>query len=234
MTLGGLWRFLAVGLPTLAAVIASLSSVDLAYQLRAGGEILDARAIPGVDTWTFTAAGLPWTDQQWGAQVILATVYRVGGWTGLVLSRAVLVALIFSCAFAIGRRRGLSTRLAAWLTLAAFVVSAPALALRPQLLAMALFALTLLLVTERRTHPRWLWGVPVLVVVWANIHGSFFLGPLALGLAWLEDLHDGNPRVGITLVVGAACALAACVTPFGPAVWAYAVGLTSNNVRYRT
>ena len=79
MTLPRLWAFLAIALPAVAAVIANLPSVDLTYQLRAGAEILDGAGIPTVDTWTFTAPGAPWTDQQWGAQVILAGVYQVGG-----------------------------------------------------------------------------------------------------------------------------------------------------------
>ena len=228
MSLRRLWAFLAVALPTLGALVASLQSVDLAYQLRAGADILDTRAIPLVDTWTFTAAGLPWTDQQWGAQVILAVVYRLGDWTGLVLLRAALVAIIFGCLFAIGRLQGLGTRRAALLALAAFAVSAVALALRPQLLGMALFAIALLLVVDRRRHPARLWAIPILVLVWANVHGSFFLGPLVLGLAWLEDLHDRVERPHQALLVAVVSIAAACVTPFGPAVWAYAVGLSTN------
>ncbi len=228
MSLPRLWAFLAVALPAIAALIASLQSVDLTYHLRAGGEILDSRAIPTVDTWTFTAAGVPWVDQQWGAQVILAAIYRLGGWTGLVFFRALLVGLIFGCLFAVGRRRGLDARLAAWLTLAAFVVSAAALSLRPQLLGMALFALVLYLVVDRHIHPRRLWAIPVIVLAWANLHGSFFLAPVVLGLAWLEDLHDRAPQPHRVLAVAAAAAAAACITPFGPAVWAYAIGLSMN------
>ena len=97
MSLNRLWTFLAVALPVLAALLASLSSVDLAYHLRAGDEILRTGAIPRIDTWTFTADGLPWLDQQWGSQVILAAVYRIGGWTGLALLRAGLVGAIFAC-----------------------------------------------------------------------------------------------------------------------------------------
>jgi hypothetical protein len=223
-----LWAFLAVALPTLAALIASLQSVDLAYHLRAGAQILDTGAIPATDSWTFTAVGLPWTDQQWGAQVVLAAVYRAGGWTGLVLLRAFLVAVVFGCLFEIGRRRGLGMRLAALVTLAAFAVSAVALALRPQLIGMALFALVLLLVADRRARPRGLWAIPIIVLAWANVHGSFFLGPLVLGLAWLEDLHDRVERPHRALLVAVVAAAAACVTPFGPAVWAYAVGLSTN------
>jgi hypothetical protein len=225
-----LWAFLAVGLPAVAAVLASLSSVDLTYQLRAGAEILGGQGIPATDTWTFTANGLPWTDQQWGAQVILGAIYQASSWTGLVLFRAFLTGLIFGCLFLIGRRRGLVARDAALLALAAFLVAAVALALRPQLIGMALFAVVLVLVTDRRAHPGRLWAIPFIVLAWANIHGSFFLGPVVLGLAWLEDIHDKVPSAHRTLVVAVASAAAACVTPFGPAVWAYALGLSTNRL----
>jgi hypothetical protein len=114
------------------------------------------------------------------------------------------------------------------LALGAFVVAAPALALRPQLFAMALFAITLLLVVERRDHPRRLWIVPLLAIPWANVHGSFFLAPAVLGLAWLADLEQRAPKRHQSLLVAAITVLACCVTPFGPTVWAYAVGLGAN------
>src|SRR5262245_31639919 len=93
---------------------------------------------------------------------------------------------------------------------------------------MSIFAVILVLVTDRRAHPGRLWIIPVLMVLWANVHGSFFLGPVVLGLAWLEDVHDHVPRASRTLLVAAASVLAACITPFGPAVWLYAIGLTTN------
>ncbi len=228
MTLPRLWAFLAIGLPVLAALIANLPSVDLTYHLRAGAGILAGSGIPTVDTWTFTAAGTPWTDQQWGAQVILAGVYQLAGWTGLVVLRAALIGIVFGCLFLIGLRRGLGMRRAAWLTLAAFIVTAVALGLRPQLIGMALFAIVLSLVTDRRAHPQRLWVIPLIVLVWANVHGSFFLGPIVLGLAWLEDLHDHVARPHRVLLIAVVSAAVACVTPFGPVVWVYAFGLSTN------
>jgi hypothetical protein len=228
MTLARLWAFLAVGLPVLAAFIANLSSVDLAYHLRAGEMFLDTGRIPTTDTFTFTASGSAWLNQQWGAQLILAAVYRLAGWTGLALLRAALVGLTFGFLFEACRRRGLDLRRAAWLTIAAFIVSAVALALRPQLIGMALMTLTLLLVADRRAHPGRLWAVPVVVLFWANIHGSFFLGPVVLGLAWLEDVHDRVPNPHRTLLIAVVAAAAALVNPFGIGVWAYAAGLSTN------
>ena len=95
----------------------------------------------------------------------------------------------------------MDARTAALLAIVVFFVAAPAMALRPQLLGMACLAIVLLLVTDRRAHPRALWLVPVVVAIWANLHGSFFLGPVVLGLAWLEDLHDRVPSPHRTLLV---------------------------------
>jgi hypothetical protein len=228
VTLPRLWAALAILLPVVGACIANLSSVDLAYHLRAGSEILDGAGIPTHDTFTFTAASEPWLDQQWGAQVILAGAYRIGGWTGLVVLRALLVGLLFGLVFAACRLRGTDLRRAAWLTLGAFVVSAVALGLRPQLLGMALLALTLLIVTGRQRWPRALWLVVPIVAVWANMHGSFFLGPVVVGLAWLEDLHDRRSAAWQTLAAACLAALAAFINPFGAAVWGYALGLSTN------
>jgi hypothetical protein len=228
MTLTRLWAVLAVMLPVLAALAATLSAVDLAYHLRAGHQILSGVGIPRVDTFTFTASGREWIDQQWGAQVILATTFRLAGWLGLVVLRAALVGMLFGLLFLACRLRGADIRRAAWLSLAAFIVAAPALALRPQLLGMVLLAITLVLIAGRRTHPRLFLAVPVVVAVWANVHGSFFLGPVVVGLAWLEDLHSRAPSANRTFTVAVVSALGSFVNPFGPTVWAYAVGLSTN------
>jgi hypothetical protein len=230
VTFQRLWGFLAVGLPVLAALAATMSTVDLAYQLRAGAEILDARAIPSQDTWTFTVPGTAWFDQQWAAQVALRTVYDVGAWFALAAFRATLVGVVFGSAYAVARGEGLPARTAALLTLGSFAIAAPALALRPQLIALALFALVLWLLARRVQHPRSIWLIPLLVVLWANVHGSFFLGPLAVALTLLADRHRNADRdlVRREAIVAVLSLLATFINPFGPAVWRYAVGLSTN------
>jgi hypothetical protein len=228
MSFARLWAALAILLPALAAMIANLSSVDLAYHLRAGGDILAGAGIPRADAWTFTANGQPWLDQQWGAQVVLAAVYRLAGWTGLVVLRALLVGLLFGLVFLAAHLRGADLRRAAALALVAFVVSAVALALRPQLFGMVLLALVLVLLAVRRRRPAAVWAIPVIVAAWANLHGSFFLGPLVVGLAWLEDLADRDPGARRTLAVAVVAALASLLNPFGPGIWLYAAGLSTN------
>ncbi|MEW5991514.1 MAG: hypothetical protein AB1736_09260, partial [Chloroflexota bacterium] len=230
-TLPELWMFLAIALPTLAALLAPLPTVDLAYQLRAGEDILAGRGIPAIDTWTFTAAGATWLDQQWGAQAILAAVFGATGWSGLAILRAALVGLTFGLVLVAIRRRGrgLNPRLAAWLTLAAFIVAVPALALRPQLLALACFAATLTLLAGRGRQPVATWLVALVTVAWANLHGSFVLGPLIVGLAALEDIVAREARASRTVLLAAATTAATLVTPFGLDAWRYAIGLAADS-----
>ncbi|HYN68923.1 MAG TPA: hypothetical protein VEX41_01775 [Candidatus Eisenbacteria bacterium] len=214
-----------------------MSAVDLAYQLRAGAAILAGQGIPTADTWTFTVAGAAWHDQQWLAQAFLAAAFAAGGWAGLAILRAALVALAFGLLLAAVRTRAprLASRTAALLVIASFIVAAPALALRPQLIAIVLFAATLLVLAGRRAHPRRLWLVPILAALWANVHGSFPLAILLAGLAWLEDLADGRPLLDlspwrhVTLGVALAAAAATLLNPIGFGVWGYAVSVATNS-----
>jgi hypothetical protein len=225
-----LWAFLAIGLPVLAAVIAPFPSVDLTYHLRAGADILDTRSIPSVDTWTFTVAGQPWLDQQWLAQAVMAAVFRIGGWTGLVLLRAALVGVAFGLLFDVCRRRGGSVRVAAWLTLAAFICASITLGLRPQLFGIAIFAAVLWLVVQRHEASRFVWLVGPLVAAWANVHGSFVLAPLVVGIALVEDLAERRRSWNVTAALLATAVAATFLNPFGVGVWRYAAGISTNSV----
>ncbi len=256
-TLGQLWVFLAIALPALAALLVPMPAVDLAYQLRAGAGILAGEGIPTVDTWTFTVNGTPWLDQQWGAQALLAGVFQVGGWTGLAILRAALVGLTFALVLravrsswstasvrAGGSAIASSARTATLVVLLAFVVAAPALALRPQLFGIVLFAATLVILIERGEHPRRLWLIPLIAALWANLHGSFPLVIVLVGLAWLDEVAlirepvaAGGPArplrarlLGSTgvAIIGAVATLATLLTPFGIDGWRYIENLARN------
>jgi hypothetical protein len=205
-----------------------MPTVDLAYQVRAGDQVLATGVLPVVDTWTFTVSGTPWLDQQWLSQVVFSLGYGVGGWELLAVLRAALVALTTGLLVGVAMARGAATRTASILSLIAFMLMASAMAMRPQLLGIALFAVVLLLVAVRDRHPRAYLLAPLVVVAWANIHGSFVLGPLVLGYAWAEDLLAGRPGATRSLVVFIAGTLATLVNPYGAGVWLYAVGIGAN------
>src|SRR6476646_4020577 len=227
------WASLTFLVPAIVSLLSRMGAIDLAYHIRAGEDVLHGN-IPRVDTYTFTVAGTPWLDQQWLAQGVFAALYRLGGWPLLAAAQALLVGGTFSLVYLAARATGARPKTVALLALAGFLVASPGLGMRPQLLALPLFAALLWVTASRREHPGRLWVAPVLAALCANLHGSFALFPLVVGLAWLEDRRRKDGRATRTLLIAALTALATLVNPFGARVWVYAYDLSTNPVIRKT
>src|SRR2546427_3542003 len=89
VSLAQLWAFAAVALPMIPAM-ALLGTIDLAYHVRAGELMLHTHSLIRTDGFSFTAAGRPWLDQQWLAQILLSVIFRVLGWRALGLFQMLL------------------------------------------------------------------------------------------------------------------------------------------------
>jgi hypothetical protein len=73
------------------------------------------------------------------------------------------------------------------------------------------------------------WLIPLLAIAWANLHGSFPLLLVLVGLATLDDALRGRWPDAVQLaVVGVVAALATLINPFGLDVWGYVLNLASN------
>ncbi len=228
---GALLALMAVLLPAAASLLAAVLTTDIAYHLRSGALMLESGALLDQDTLTFTADGQPWLNQQWAASILFAAVYDVGGWLGLLLLRAVIIGVTFGLVYAAGRGVEASRTVASLVTLGAFLVAATNLALRAQLFGALFFAAVLAILVWRRRHPWLLVLIPLVMVAWANTHGSFFVGWAAIGLVFLEDLVAGRRRLAAaTFTIGALSVLATLATPWGPDLWAYVLELSSNPV----
>ncbi len=65
-----------------------LNDSDTYWQIAVGQWILDHRALPRVDVYSFTKRGEPWISSSWLAQVLYAASYNLAGWTGPVVVAA--------------------------------------------------------------------------------------------------------------------------------------------------
>lgn len=228
-TLGEVWTSLAIALPALGALLAPLSTVDLAYAVRAGDLMRASGRLLAADPFTFIGDGSAWVDQQWAAQVLLSVVHGLGGWPLLALLRALLVAVTFGLLLLAVRGAGAGARPAAVGTLAAFLLAAPALSLRAQSFGLLALAVLLVLIAWRHRRPGLVLLAPVVTLAWANLHGSFVLAPAVVGAAALDDALARRPAGRMLLLAGATL-LATFVTPWGPEVWGYASALAASPV----
>jgi hypothetical protein len=204
-----------------------ISSIDLAYLVRAGRVMFDTGEALRVDVFTFTAWCEPWLNQQWGAEIVVGGAFEALGWLGLALLRAALTAGVAAFVYATCRTHGALRRAAAWLTLLTALLLLGGFQLRGQLFGLSLFAATRWIVAGRTHHPGRLWWSIPISLIWANLHGSFPLAVVVLLFAWLEDRVAGHTGRR-TLAVAAMSTLATVVTPFGPRVWSYVVDVSTD------
>jgi hypothetical protein len=204
----------------LAVGASLLNDPDTYWHIAVGDRIL-SDGLPHVDPFSYTFAGKPWIAKEWLSQVIYALALRVGGWSAVAALAAGAFALSFGL-LARALQRHLAPIPILVVLCAAFVLATPHALARPHLLAlpvMVAWAAGLVDALDRGRTPRP--ALLLLMILWANLHGSFLLGLLLAGAAVLEAVvAAGNGRRWPTLRAWVPFALgaiaASCVTPYGP------------------
>ena len=197
---------LFISMPVLLVSDSWLSLVDGRYVIQHG--------LPNVDTLMLWTSGHAWTDQQWGAHVLL---YGAAAHGGLRLAVAIGIACVAGAllvALAVGRSLGGSAR-SRTIGLAVALLGAPWLAqVRSQSFALPLFVAVygLLALDSRRPSRRVLCVFPLLVL-WANLHGSVALGAGLVALYGLTLVRNRPTRLrGLALC---AAPLTLLASPYG-------------------
>jgi hypothetical protein len=229
LTLPRLWLVVVLGAIGVMELAQVPSAIDLAYHLKVGELIVAERALPRTDGLAWTTAGRPWLDQNWGAQVALYGIWRLGGFSLLTVASALCTVAAWGLVAAACRRRTANLRLIAGAVLAGYVAAAAGFSPRPQMLSLVLFAAELYLLEVARTRPRVALVIPLLMVLWANLHGAFVVGVglLVVEVAaalWRRD----RPGVARYLLVTTASVAALLVNPWGARVLGYALSFPAN------
>jgi hypothetical protein len=229
LTMPRLWLIVALGAIVVMKLIQLPSAIDLAYHIKVGQLMVADRALPRTDVLAWTTAGEPWLDQNWGAQLVLYGIWWLGGFPLLAVVNAALTVATWGLVAAACRRRTANLRLIAGAVLAGYAASAAAFSVRPQMFSLLLFAVELYLLEVARTRPRAALAVPLLMPLWANLHGAFVVG---IGLLVIEAAVAAwrRDRAGAArwLLVTAASVAGLLLNPWGVRVLGYALSLPTN------
>lgn len=206
-------------LPTWAA---SMGASDLFMSLAGGRDVMDGK-IGQPDDWSFTTGGRVWINQNWLSHLLMFLTWRVGGQTGLLVLKAVLLVAMAAFLSLLSRRRG-CTWPAAVLLAGGLTLSCCQFAeLRANLVTLVMVPMLMWLLYRSidNRHRIW-WTLPVMLA-WANLHGGFVFGLGMIGLwaicvsAWdwyrrgRSSLRENWPL----WACAASCVAVAAVSPFG-------------------
>ena len=165
-----------------------IEDYDLWWHLKTGEYIVTNQEIPTKGIFSFTAENKPWVAQGWLSTVIFYLIFSKLGPSGLIIFKALVIALSFSLLLRFMLKKKINLYLSVFILIFAVAIARIRFTERP-LIFEFLFVVLFLDILSRALRPGYfelkkdrLLLLPVLMFFWANLHGSFLLGYIILGI----------------------------------------------------
>jgi hypothetical protein len=191
---------------------------DTWWHLRSGQDIWRG-VLPTVERWSYTARGHAWPDHEWLSEAIFYPLHRIGGMPLLALLVAVVTTTTFALVWRLMVGPVLQRGALVFLTLPVTLIVA---SLRPQVFSLLMLVVTVTLLARARFA--WL---PVVFLLWANLHGAVVVGGVVV-VAVLFTAVVWERRHARALAIAAALAgLATLLTPLGTGIVGLVFGMSN-------
>jgi len=201
----------------------NLATADLGRHLKNGEIILKTRAVPETNLYSYTYPAFHAIDHHWGTGVAFYLIHRCCGFVGLSVFSVILGLLTFLIFFDLARRVS-SFEIAAFCAAVLIPCLGDRAEIRPEFFSYffgAVFLWILWRYRDGKLSEKPLFALPLLEVLWVNLHIYFFLGLWLCGVFLLEAGWDyfrdrrSARRVKALALLLAALVAAAMFNPMG-------------------
>jgi hypothetical protein len=207
---------------------------DAGWHIRNGESILTNHTLPRTDPYSFSKPGEPWIAWEWGSDVLLGLANRLDGLRGVTMIIAVAIAVCTWMCCRLQFLTGGDFLLAALIAPPMITTASMHWLARPHVFGWVFLVGAVLYAEWRAGRPEGQAGglpymelgtVAAVSALWANMHGSFFLGPvIALiyaashffrSLLWPADTQTEQERGRWFLWVALAALGGSLANPYG-------------------
>jgi hypothetical protein len=162
----------------------SVLDLDIWWHLKVGDWIVEHLALPHTGILSRTAANRPWVAYSWGYEVLLSRAYAWFGLLGIGLYGTFLtLAVAYTVYWMLHRLSGRfwTACVLTGVACSAFLFNGMP---RPFFFSMVLFSITvtLLLEANRGGRPQTLYWLPLIFLLWSNLHIQFIYGLFTVGV----------------------------------------------------
>lgn len=221
--------FISIFLMTLRPV----EDPDFWWHLRTGQLIASTGTIPHADPFSFTFAGKPWTAHEWLSELLLFSLYQIGGFPILIIVFSFFITTAFLILYL---RSTANVYISGFILLLGAISTAPVWGVRPQILTFLFSSLYLFLLEQYyENHDlKWILPLPILTILWVNLHAGYAMGLVIIAvytfchfleLIWhqlsgSEEKLRSRELIPPVIIFGASL-LAVMLNPNGPRMYIY-------------
>jgi hypothetical protein len=213
----------------------SSTDFDFWWHITAGEQIVNTHTIPTVDQWTYTIAGQPWIAHEWLAEIVMYLLYSSLGFGAITMLFSLVGTAAYVLLYFLLRKIGINGTIALLVIIWSHVMQPFAVGSRPAtftVLFFAVFVFILYRYKERQASPLWL--LPILMVVWSNLHAGYVAGLLLLAAITVGEWVNGKLGHSIASIrplvfASVASVLAMLINPNGFNVILYPLSKVGGN-----
>jgi hypothetical protein len=173
-------------------VMRSITDNDIWMNIRAGQWIVAHGAVPGTDPFSNYGQGRPWVAYSWLFEVLVHALHERLGLAGIIVYRALMSYAILAAMHRLVARRETRFVVATSVVAIAFFAILPLLNERTWLFTILFSTLTLDVILDLRI------GIftpltillPLIFLIWSNVHIQFIYGLFLLALGCVAPLID--------------------------------------------
>lgn len=176
---------------------------DITWHLRNAQILFKSHAFLRQDVYSFTTRGRPWVDPEWLSEIPFYLGWRWFGAQGIFLVTLVAIEAILLGIFALAYLQSKSPKAAFAVSFAAIFLADVSFGPRTLLFGWLMLVIELGILYRfradiepaadgRNPSRDFLWTLPPLFLLWINLHGSWMIGLVLLGLFILSGAVEGN------------------------------------------
>ena len=224
-----------------ALFVGSVQDPDFWWHIRIGQWMVENGRLPSTDIFTYTAQTHVWTDHEYLTEALMWLIYSKVGAIGISIFFGLITYAGFYLMYRQVRRQPFVI-VALGLALGA-VAGAPIWGPRAQMITFALTCLELYWLQGYLSgRSRSLQFFPLVMVLWANLHGGWVIGFVWLGVSLAAELigwvwEPSNPahraHVRFLAIITAASAVAVLATPHGFSLILYPFQTVASDAQQR-
>jgi hypothetical protein len=187
---------------TIAATIAlftfffcgqSIADPDIWWHLKNAQILVQQHHWVRFDQFSYTVAGTPWVNSEWLSELVFYGIWSIGGVKSLFFGYVVLVELLMMEILALAYRASESVKAAGLAGGLAVMLAVVNFGPRTILFGWAcLLALMFVLWKLMNKGSAPLWTVPLIFLLWVNLHGSWLIGLIVYGIVVASGFVSGT------------------------------------------
>lgn len=212
-----LWTIFACLYGLLLCNQIDFTGVDLGRHLQNGKWVWAYPDLLRTNFYSYTFPTFPFLNHHWGSGVLLFHLWNWFGWEGLSIA---FLAMSLFCSWVVWKQaEDVSPQILFIASLLFLPMLRERSEVRPEIFSYLCVVIFLYSLKRSKDFPQLLWLLPILQVLWVNLHIYFILGPIFILIyaaqSWAETNGSSHTKK-LSLLFLAVCA-ASCINPFG--VW---------------